>query len=116
MKNFIVGIILLVLFNLSVCQAKELSPDQKAYFSKLRVCEQYQDSFRIIYGIEGNYCKVGMILPPMSSNSKSMIWVSKYPRSILNSLVNDSMTLSDADLKAKWEKKLERYFVSVDWK
>ena len=116
MKNFIVSFLLsLILFYIPLCNAKELSSDQKIFYSKLRKCEKYSDSLRIIYGFEGNYCKLAMIIPE-KVNNRHIIWIFKYPRSILNSLVNDAMTLSDKDLSAKWEQKIESYFVRADWK
>ena len=100
----------------STCFARQLTPKEKDFYSKLKYCTPMENPPFSIMGFEGDSCKVLMTLePPAGANMQKQVITYKYPKNILKEMVNDVINLSKVDFNTKWEPREQEFCESVKY-
>ena len=116
MKKRLFVFVLCVISLATTCFAEQLTSDKREYYDNLRNCTPMQKEPFAIYGFENNQCKVVMTMrAPANSKMQDYVFTYKYPREVLDSLVNDAINMNEQDFKSKWGPKEEQFCESIKY-
>lgn len=100
----------------STSYAKQLTPDEKEFYNKLKYCVPMENPPFSIMGFEEDSCKVLMTLEgPAGSKMEKQIFTYKYPKKILREMVSDAISLSREEYHAKWSPREQEFCESVKY-
>ena len=116
MKNILLLFLICIISLTTVCNARQLSDAEQEYYRNLSNCTPMSQEPFAIKGFENNKCEVVMTLKsPANSKMPATVFTYKYPRSVLNEIVNDAINMSDTDFRAKWEPKEKLFCESIKY-